>query len=209
MPAGASDRPLFVRLLKEPQPASVARSRRVLMAILIIAVIVFWGLEGLYHLPESTPLLSFENAPINVNARLYYPEFASVGDTGYVEMTAINAGDELIAGTLVIVLDSTADISLLPDNRASLTFANLPPGDQTSHRLEFRVVGPWDPLVVDSLSFHLLLLPSGGSTYPSAQREIALMPIPYLGRILAWVRTVFQASLAALFLERIKKWLFP
>jgi hypothetical protein len=205
---GTSERLLVVRLAKEePTP----RSRRLLAAILVsaIIVIVYACLEAFYHLPESTPLLSFKDAPVAVNARLRYPEFASVGDASYIEVTVVNAGNEPITGTLVIVLDQDASVSLLPDNQAGLAFTDLAPGDRTSHRLEFRPVGPWSLPVDDSLAFHLLLLFPDGQKYESDDKKIGLMPLPYLNWVLTALRGGFLASLAALFWERIKKWLFP
>jgi hypothetical protein len=206
MPTGSSDRPLVVRLVKEPQAAPSAQPRRLLIATFIVILIIYGGLEIL-HFFESAPLIEFEDAPTDVKARLRYPEFASVGDASYIEMTAIYTGASPISGTLVIDLQESPVI-LLPDNRADLIFTDLPPGDQISHRLEFRPVEPWDLPAVGSLSFKLLLLLPGGQKYTSKQQEIDLMPLPYLSRVLIGLRGGFIASLAALFWERIKKWLF-
>ncbi len=182
--------------------------RLLLTVIFAIIILLYVWLDIFYRFPESTPLLSFD-AATTTSVRLRYPEFASVGDASYIEMTVINTGTSPISGTLVIVLDSEYPVSLLPDNRADLALVNLPPGNQISHRLEFRPVGSWDPPVVGSLPFHLLLLSPDGQTHLSGKQKIDLMPIPHLSRVLAGLGAGFLAGLAALFWERIKKWLFP
>jgi hypothetical protein len=208
-PAAAADRPLYVRLVEEPGSDAPAWPRYVLVVVFVLLFFLYAWLAADYVFPESTPLLPPPTTASDVRARLRYPEFASVGDVSYIEMTAINASDRAISGTLVITFDPLAPVSLPPDNRAGLNFARLPPGDRISHRLEFRPIEPWGLPIEDKLPFHLRLLTSDGELETLGEGEIGLMPIPYLSRILTGVRSGVLASLAALLWERIKKWLFP
>jgi hypothetical protein len=205
--SGAPDRPLLVKLVQEPQPVVPLWRRYLPAAVLVILVLIYAGLFVAYLFPESTPLVSAATAPLNVQLR--YAEFASVGDTGYIELTITNTGDRPISGTLVVAFAPTVSVSLLTDNQAHLTFADLPPGGRVPHRLEYRTLGPWDLPVTGSLPFRLLLLTSSGKPEPLTTAEIGLMPLPHLSWGLGWLRTGVLASLAALLWERIKKWLFP
>jgi hypothetical protein len=209
IPADTSDQPLSVRLVKEPQPAAPTWPRYLLGGVFAILLIIYVGLAVAYLFPESPSAFSSGATVPTLNAQLRYAEFVSVGEVGFIEVTAINAGDEPVTGTLVVAFDTAASVSLLPDNQSGLEFTNLPPGGRTTHRLEFRPLGPWGLPVEDSLPFHLRLLTPDGELETLDEGEIGLTPIPYLSRGLAWIRTSVWASLAALLWERIKKWLFP